>query len=106
MADDIEIWMVAGIYQARTGREEDLAAVLARYTVLTRAVERCRNVDLVMSAATPGRFLVVEKWDDPDAQRAHLDSEVMVTMATDATAMLAGAPELDLWQTISAYDVE
>jgi len=49
---------------------------------------------------------VVEKWDDPDAQRAHLDSDVMVTMATEASAMLAGPPDLDLYQTISAYDVE
>lgn len=106
MADDVEIWMVAGLYQARTGREADLAAVLARYTVLTRSVDGCRNVDLVSSAATPGRYLVVEKWDDPDAQRAHLDSDVMVTMATEASAMLAGPPDLDLYQTISAYDVE
>lgn len=106
LVDEIEIWVVAGIYQARTGREEDLAAILARYTVLTRSADQCRNVDLVISAATPGRYLVIEKWVDPDAQRAHLDSDVMVTMATEAAPMLAAPPDLDLYQAISAYDVE
>ena len=64
--------------------------MLAHYVVLTRGVDGCRNVDLVASAGTPGRFLVIEKWDDPDAQRAHLDAPVMVEMATAATPLLAG----------------
>jgi quinol monooxygenase YgiN len=104
--EDVEIWVVAGLYQARSGREADLGAVLARYVVLTRGVDGCRNVDLVASAGTPGRFLVIEKWEDADAQRAHLDAEIMVEMATAATPLLAGAPDLDLYEAISAYDLE
>ena len=106
MVDDVEIWLVAGNYRASTGREAELAGVLARYVVLTRAVTGCRNVDLVASAGTLGRFLVIEKWDDPDAQRAHLDAPVMVDMATAASPLLAGPPDLDLYQTISAQDLE
>jgi quinol monooxygenase YgiN len=63
-------------------------------------------VDLVASAGTPGRLLVIEKWDDPDAQRAHLDAEIMVDMATAATPLLAGVPDLDLYEAISAQDLE
>ena len=106
MTDDVEIWVVAGQYQARSGRESELGAVLAQYTVLTRGVAGCRNVDLVASASTPGKFLVIEKWDDADAQRAHLDDPVMVEMATAATPLLAGAPDLDLYDAISAHDLE
>lgn len=106
MADEVEISVVAGLYTAQPGREADLAGVLARYTVLTRSVTGCRNVDLVGSAGRPGRFLIVEKWDDPEAQRAHLDSDVMVEMATAARTMLAGPPDLDLYEVISAYDLE
>lgn len=106
MAEDLEIWVVAGRFQARSGREAELAAVLANYVVLTRNADHCRNVDLVASAGTPGRFLVIEKWDDPNAQRAHLDAPVMVDMATAATPLLAGAPDLDLYQAISAHDLE
>ena len=106
MTEEIEIWVVAGSYQARTGREAELAGVLARYVVLTRRAAGCRNVDLVASAGTAGRFLVIEKWDDPDAQRTHLDAPVMVEMATAASPLLAGPPDLDLYQTISAQDLE
>ncbi len=106
MTDDVEIWVVAGQYQARSGREPELGAVLAQYVVLTRGVGGCRNVDLVASASTPGKFLVIEKWDDADAQRAHLDDDVMVGMATAATPLLVSAPELDLYEAISAHDLE
>jgi quinol monooxygenase YgiN len=103
---EVEINVVAGTFQARSGNEADLAATLARYVVLTRNVPGCRNVDLVVSTSRPGRYLVVEKWDDPEAQRAHLDSDVMVTMAQEATALLAEAPDLDLYDAVSAYDLE
>ena len=106
MTEDVQIWVVAGRFQARSGREADLAGVLARYVVLTRGVDGCRNVDLVASTGTPGRFLVIEKWEDADAQRAHLDAPVMVDMATAATPLLATAPDLDLYEAISAQDLE
>ena len=105
MTEEIEIWVVAGSYQARTGREAELAGVLARYVVLTRRVTGCRNVDLVASAGTLGRFLVIEKWDDADAQAAHLDSDEMVEMARAASEMLTGPPDLDLFASISAHDL-
>ena len=103
---DVELTVVAGIFVARSGKEAELAAVLARYVVLTRSVTGCRNVDLMASTSTPGRFLMVEKWDDPQAQSDHLNSEVMVTMATEATNLLAGPPDLDLYDAISVYDLE
>jgi len=103
---EVEINVVAGLFQARSGKEAELAAVLARYVVLTRSVTGCRNVDLVTSASTRGRFLVVEKWDDAAAQRAHLDSDPMITMATQSAALLTGPPDLELYDVISAHDLE
>ena len=103
---EVELTVVAGTFVARSGKEADLAAVLARYVVLTRSVAGCRNVDLMASTSTPGRFLMVEKWDDSEAQTDHLNGEIMVTMATEATNLLAGPPDLDLYDAISAYDLE
>lgn len=103
---DVDLTVVAGTFRARSGKEAELAATLARYVVLTRNVPGCRNVDLVVSTTRPGHYLVVEKWDDPAAQRAHLDSDVMVTMAQQATAQLAEPPDLDLYDAVSAYDLE
>ena len=56
-------------------------AVLAKYVVLTRMQPGCRNIDLCASVTQPGRYLVIQKWESSDAQRAHFDSEVMVEMA-------------------------
>jgi len=103
---EVEITVVAGTFQARSEQEATLAAILARYVVLTRAVTGCRNVDLVASTSQAGRFLVVEKWEDPAAQADHLNSDVMVTMATAASEVLAGPPDLDLYAVVSAHDLE
>ena len=103
---EVEIIVVAGLYQARSGKEAELAAVLSRYVVLSRSVTGVRNIDLVISASTPGRFLVIEKWDDAGAQRGHLDNEIMVTMATQSAPLLTGPPDLELYDVISAHDLD
>jgi quinol monooxygenase YgiN len=105
VVEDVELSIVAGSFSARSGREGDLAGVLAKYVVVTRNAPGCRNVDLAASFATPGRFLVIEKWDDADAQAAHLDSDEMVEMARAASEMLTGPPDLDLFASISAHDL-
>ena len=106
MAEERGIWVVAGSFRARTGAEGDLAAVLANYVVLTRTRPRCRNVDLVASTTESGRFLVIEKWDDPDAPRAHLDDPETVAMAEAAVPLLRAKPELDLYDSVSAHDLQ
>jgi quinol monooxygenase YgiN len=105
MHDEVEIAMLTAEFDARTEHEEQLAAVLACYVVLTRNEPACRNVDLVMSATQRGRFLVVEKWDSPDALQAHLDSELMAGMAREAVPLLAHRPAVDFYDTISAHDL-
>jgi quinol monooxygenase YgiN len=82
-----------------------LLAVLSKYIVLTRMVPGCRNVDLCSSVTVPGRHLVIQKWDDTDAQQAHFDSELMVEMARNCTGILSTAPDIDLWDATSAHDL-
>ncbi len=105
VADEVERTIVAGSFVARTGREAELAAVLAKYVVLTRGAPACRNVDLVASVTRPGRFLIVEKWADASAQQAHLSSPEMVEMAEATASILASPPDLDLFAPISAHDL-
>ena len=103
---DLELAVVIGSFEARTGRQGDLAAVLAKYVVLTRRRPHCRNVDLVASGSRPGRLVVIEKWESADDARAHLDAAETVEMATAARDVLAGPPDLDLFESISAQDLE
>jgi quinol monooxygenase YgiN len=102
---EITLAIVAGVFDARPGAEAALGAVLANYVVMSRASPGCRNIDLVASLTTPGRFLVYEKWESPERQRDHLRSAVTEDMAAAALPLLAGPPDLGLFEAVSAHDL-
>ena len=101
--DDVELTIVTLRFDAADA--DRLLRVLSKYVVLTRMHPGCRNVDLCASVTTPQRFLVVEKWATPAAQRAHFDSAEMVEMAEACRGLLAGPPDIDLLEGISAHDL-
>ena len=82
-----------------------LLAVLAKYVVVSRGAAGCRNIDLCASATQDDRYLVIEKWESPDAQRAHFDSPEMVEMAESCRGLLSAPPDIDLFEGISAHDL-
>ncbi len=106
VGSDTEIALLTASFDARPGAEETLLAALSRYVVMTRHEPECRNVDLVASVTRPQRFLVVEKWASAAAVRAHLDSALMTEMAKTALPTLAAKPDIDLYDPISAYDLD
>lgn len=97
--------MVTGVFDAAQGRESELSGILARYVVVTRGEAGCRNVDLVASLLRPGRFLVYEKWESPEAQAAHMAGASMTEMAGAASTLLSGPPDLGLFAAVSAHDL-
>lgn len=102
--EDVDLVVVTLAFDAAD--PEALQALLAKYVVLTRGHPGCRNVDLLVSATNPARHLVVQKWESAAAQRAHFDSPDMVELAEGCRGLLAGPPEIDLFDPISAYDLE
>jgi quinol monooxygenase YgiN len=82
-----------------------LEAVLARYVVASRGHPGCRNIDLCASVTHRNRYLVMEKWDSADSQRAHFDSDDMVEMARGCDGILARPPDIDLLAAVSAHDL-
>jgi quinol monooxygenase YgiN len=82
-----------------------LLGVLAKYVVVSRGAPGCRNIDLCGSATSDGHYLVIEKWESPEAQRAHFDSPEMVEMAESCRGLLSAAPDIDLFEGISAHDL-
>jgi quinol monooxygenase YgiN len=103
MADAVEVTLVTMAFHASDA--DRLLAVLAKYVVLSRGSPGCRNIDLCASATRDGRYLVIEKWDSAEAQRAHFDSPEMVEMAESCAGLLASPPEIDLFDGISAHDL-
>lgn len=100
---EVELTIVTMVFDA--AQPDPLQSVLAKYVVLSRGHEGCRNIDLCASATTPGRFVIIEKWETPDAQRAHFDSADMVEMARACNGLLATPPQIDLLEGISAHDL-
>ncbi len=102
-ADEVELMMVTMAFDAVDA--DRLQAVLARYVVLSRGHAGCRNIDLAMSTTQPNRFVIVQKWETPEAQQAHFDSADMVTMAESCAGLLVAPPMIDLLDPISAHDL-
>ena len=101
--DDAEITLVTLRFQ--TSDPEKLLGVLSKYVVLSRQQPGCRNIDLTASVTTAGRFVVIQKWESPEAQRAHFDSAEMVEMAEACVGILSEPPEIDLLEGLSAHDL-
>ena len=103
MADEVELTIVTMVFEASNA--DVLMPVLAKYVVLSRGQPGCRNIDLCASVTAPARFVIIEKWDSPEVQRAHFDSPVMVEMAQACAGLLAKPPAIDLLEGISAHDL-
>ena len=103
MADEVELTVVTMDFRAADA--DRLMPVLSKYVVLSRGHDGCRNIDFCASVTTPGRFVIIEKWDSPEAQRAHFDSDDMVEMARSCEGLLSRPPDIDLFEGISAHDL-
>jgi quinol monooxygenase YgiN len=101
--DEVQLTVVTMTFEA--SEPERLAAVLSRYVVLSRAHPGCRNIDLCASMTRPGRYVIIQKWATPEAQRAHFDSPEMVEMAEACVGLLAAPPDIDLLDGVSAHDL-
>lgn len=103
MDDEPEITLVTMRFEAKD--PGTLLGVLSKYVVLSRQQPGCRNIDLCASVTDAGRFVVIQKWESPQAQRAHFDSPEMVEMAGAAVQLLVEPPEIDLLEGLSAHDL-
>lgn len=103
MADDVELVVVTMAFDAAD--PVHVVGLLSKYVVLARGHAGCRNIDLLASATKPGSYLVVSKWDSPDHQRAHFDSVDLVELAEGCRGLLASPPRIDLYDAISAHDL-
>ena len=101
--DEVELVVTTMAFDAAV--DERLRALLAKYVVMARDEPGCRNIDLLSSSTTAGRYLVVAKWESPEAQRRHFDAPVMVELAEGCRGLLTGPPRIDLYDPISAHDL-
>jgi quinol monooxygenase YgiN len=101
---EVELTIVTMTFEASD--PDRLMGVLSKYVVLSRQQDGCRNIDLCASVTRPARFLIIEKWDSPEAQRTHFDTREMVEMAEACKGLLTAPPDIDLLEGISAHDLK
>jgi len=104
VGDEVALTVVTMAFHASDA--DRLLGVLAKYVVVSRGAPGCRNIDLCASATRDDRYLVIEKWESPEAQRAHFDSQEMVDMAESCRGLLAAPPDIDLFEGVSAHDLQ
>ena len=103
VSDEVELAIVTMVFDASDPAA--LVSLLAKYVVLSRNHDGCRNIDLCASATAPARFVIIQKWESPEAQRAHFDSPEMIEMARACEGLLVSPPQIDLLEAISAHDL-
>lgn len=103
MSDEIELTIVTMAFD--TEDAEALMSVLSKYVVLSRGHQGCRNIDLAASVTTPGRFVIIQKWDSSETQQTHFDSTEMVEMAEACRGVLSRPPIIELLEGVSAHDL-
>lgn len=105
IGDSGEIELVVVTMRFDAADMGSLVAILSKYIVLSRMEPGCRNIDMVVSSTRPNRIQIIEKWESPEAQQRHFDGQIMVEMAKSCNGILTGAPDIDLWQSMSAHDL-
>jgi quinol monooxygenase YgiN len=100
---DIELTLVTMVFDASD--PAPFLDAVARYVVQTRHHDGCRNVDLAASVTATNRYVVIEKWESPEAQRAHFDHPDTVAFAEACKGLLERPPILDLLTGLSAHDL-
>jgi quinol monooxygenase YgiN len=103
MPGEVEPTLVTMRFEAADA--ERLLAALSRYVVLSRGHTGCRNIDLCQSVTEPRRFVVIEKWESPTAQRAHVESPEFAALAAACEGLLRENPQIDLLDSLSAHDL-
>ncbi len=66
---------IVAVFEAKTGREEELALALQNLVAPTRAETGCLNYDLHRDLEMPGRFLFYENWETRPHWEAHMESD-------------------------------
>ncbi|MFD5438302.1 putative quinol monooxygenase [Kitasatospora sp. NPDC127067] len=94
--------MVVAILQARTGREEALAAALREVAERTRE-EPGALAYAVGRQEGGGRFLVTERYADRRAREAHFASSYVTDLLARFPELLADEPQVEFTDVVTAF---
>ncbi len=97
---DKKVTVVAQI-RAKSGMEEKVKQELLSLVGPTRTEAGCINYDLHQSVEDKSLFMFYENWVSKKHLDEHLAMPYMKSHLEKAKGMLAGPPEITLWEKIS-----
>jgi quinol monooxygenase YgiN len=78
---------VAKYVDIQPGQEKAALAALQKYRAAARAEDGNARELILEEGGRPSRFLIVEKWKDVPAYKAHLDASAVTQLDTDLAAI-------------------
>ena len=87
---------------AKPGKEAALKNELLGLVAPSRKDAGCLNYDLHQSPENPANFMFYENWESKALLDQHLATPHLKTFLAKAGDLLAGRPEIVLWEKISS----
>ena len=91
---------VIALIKARPGKEAALRAELLALIPITRQEPGCINYDLHIATDNPGQFVFYENWTSKQHLDDHLARPHLAAFIAKADELLAGPPQITLWERI------
>jgi quinol monooxygenase YgiN len=86
--------------QAKAGAADAMRALLRRTASLSQAEDGCMLYQLLEAVDAPGQFLLVEKWRDRPAFKAHQSSAHLAATFAELAGLQAAPPSFDPWLAV------
>ena len=93
-------------YQARAGNCDEVAALLSRHTVATRAEPGCRDFVALRGVEDPDSFVLYERYEDRAAFEAHMASPHYEGIAVARIRPLLAERTLSFQQVVHPENAE
>ncbi|GEM_PF-347142 len=92
--------------KAKPGFEPVLEAVIRAAVTPTHAEEGCLKYSFQRCLEDPSSYVIVEKWTSKEALDLHLTSPHIAELFSKLPDLLAGPPEIQLFESLDAGDPE
>jgi quinol monooxygenase YgiN len=85
---------VVARYVAKTGKEDEVKAVLMTLVAPSRREIGCYQYDLLRNPTDPRDFCFVERWESDKALEEHAASAHLKTARTQVEGLVEGPPDV------------
>lgn len=91
---------VVALWRAAAGQREPVRAILRELAATTQREPGCLGFEVLESASQPGSFVLIERYADAAAQRAHLASAHFGTLVLQQAVPMLAYRDVQVYQVL------